>query len=151
MKLPFSVSYANKGAEDGTCELICMWLLKARSALQEHFESVHRMSSSLSNVLVFGTWKPLCLMFEDKILSQSRAAHEACFVGLKGPSTVSSASQHCPQKAMQATAKTAASKVFVRCSARRSACKWAREAGFLFGLEDEAGEALEEPCRARCR
>ena len=149
--MPFSVSYMNKGAEDGTCELICMWLLKARSVLQEHFESVHRMSSPLGNVLVFGARKPPCLMFEDEIPSRSRAAHEACFVGSKGPSTVSSESRHCPQKATHAMAKTAASKVFVRHSARRSACRWAREAGFLFGLEEEAGEALEEPCRARCR
>ena len=119
--------------------------------LQEHFESVHRMSSPFGDVLVFRARKPPCLMFEDKIPSRSQAECEVCFVGSKAPDTVSSASQHCPQKATQATAKTAASKVFVRHSPRRSTCKWAREASFLFKLEDEAGDALEEPCRARCR
>ena len=119
--------------------------------LQEHFDSVHRMSSPIGDILVFGTQKPPCLMFEDKRPSQSQAEREVYFMGLKGLSTVSSASQHCPQKVTQAIAKTATSKVFVRRSAQRSTCKWAREASSLFGLEDEAGDALKEPCRARCR
>ena len=64
---------------------------------------------------------------------------------------VTSASQHCPQKATQAIVKTAASNIFVRHSMWRSACKWVREAGFLFGLEDDVGDAFKEPCRARSR
>ena len=130
--------------EGGTCELICIWLLNAQRVLQGHFESIHSMSSPFKDASVLGAWKPPCLKFEEERPSGRRDKCEACFVGLKGPSTVTLASLHWSQKATQAIAKTSALNVFVRWSKWWGACKWASKAGFLFGFEDEARAAFDD-------
>ncbi len=111
---PSFVSKENNGAVGGVSELTLRWFWKAARALQLQLESVQHIHSPLGLVLVEGAKKPPYCTWFDAVPVFIGVFLGACHEGSNWESEHNSLRRHWHQKATQATAHVAASKVLDR-------------------------------------
>ena len=123
----------------------------AQTALAGQAESVHSISCPSREVFVLGAQKLPYLTPVAVIPLHRSKFRVGCFCGSKTPSIQSSANLHCPQKAIHAMARTAASKVLELDRFDLSTRRCAMVTASLFGLLEVEGAAADAPWRTCLR